>query len=126
MQDVIATGGTKSGITADGIDVNDGATGRTIRATISNTLARYLGASAVGVSGANTFVSLQRSSLMPLGPQKQTGLTVSGGASASMVDSQLGDNFATTGVVVGGRRIVGRAAAQHRARAGARPLRHHR
>jgi hypothetical protein len=101
VEDVISTGGEDSGLRENGIQIDDGGTGRTLRAAVSNSRVNFQGGLAVAVTGPNVSTVLTDSSLVPLAAQKQTGLIVSGGASAVMSRSRIGDNFGLAfGVVV--------------------------
>ena len=100
VSDVVATGGMKGGLSVDGIVVNDGGTGRFVRTSIADTAARYLGAAGINVFGANVSAAITRTTLIPLATQKQVALLLAGGASATMAESTVSDNFPTTGISV--------------------------
>jgi hypothetical protein len=100
VSDVVTTGGMKGGVSADGIVINDGGTGRFVRTSIADTAARYLGAAGINVLGANVSAAIARTTLIPLATQKQVALLVGGGASATMAESTVSDSFPTTGISV--------------------------
>ena len=100
VSDLVTTGGMKGGVSADGIVVNDGGTGRFVRTSIADTAARYLGAAGINVLGANVSAAIARTTLIPLATQKQVALLLGGGASATMAESTVSDNFPTTGISV--------------------------